>query len=187
MRMFIIAILMGLISTASLTKAAPANELVITWKADGYIPSSYSGKALPIHGTTVFFAIELVANNKLADLSNKEIRWYVDDNLLRSGTGLTNFAYTVPPFNGDSIAIRVVLIDGKLGNINQFINLPIGKPEAVIDAAQLPQLKPLFYFFNISSPEQLTISWEELDSIINLRAIKFDNPLEFARTSIKKP
>lgn len=179
--------LIGLISPVGVINSAGPAELILTWKANNYTPLSYLGKALPSRGAVVVFAVQMIENDKLIDLSNKEIRWYVDDGLIRSGVGLTGFAHTVALYNGDSISVRIVVVDNERGDINKFLTLPIVKPEAVIDAAQLPQLKPLFYFFNIASPDELQSEWDDAGSFIKLKALNPNNPLEFANAFIKKP
>jgi len=165
--------------------AAPIPESVITWQAQNYAPGSFLGKKLPIRGTTINFAIQLIDNNQLIDASDKEVRWYTNSNLIKSGIGLNNFTYTIPLNSEDLLLVRSVIIYQGV-EVNQFLEIPVVDPEVVIDSSQLPQLKPYFYFFNITSPDDLELDWGESADSITLAAQNLKNPLEAARATIKK-
>ena len=180
--MFIV--LIGLISPLGSIKSADPTELILTWKANTYIPLDYLGKALPVPGARIDFGLQMVDENKLINLFDNEIRWYVNNNLISSGSGLTNFSYVPPLINGDSLSIRVVVRNYKEAEINSVAELLLVKPEAVVDPAQLPQFKPLFYYFNVSSPDQIETSWSQTANSVDLRAQSLTNPLEFAETTL---
>lgn len=161
-------------------------SLIITWKANNYVPESYLGKSLPISKTTINVALQLVENNKLIDLSKNEIRWYVDNKLENSGTGLTNISFAAPNLIDNPTLIRVVVLDYNKKELDQFLTILITKPEAVIDAANPNQLKPTPYFFNIPSDNKLKIDWGEDGKYITLNIQNPNSPLEVAQSSFLK-
>lgn len=178
--------LMGLISPVGRLGAAPPPEIIITWQAQNYAPSSFIGKKLPTRGTVVNFALQLIDDGKLVDVSNKEVRWYANNNLINSGVGLNVFSYAIPQINDGLVSIRsVVIYQG--GEVSRIFEVPVVDPEAVIDNSQLPQLKPYFYFFNVGSPNELKLAWEESVDSVTLIVQNPKNLLETVRTTIQKP
>lgn len=180
-----VAFSVGWVGLLVIANAQLAPELVITWRANTYAPDFFQGKKLPIRGASISLAAQLVDNDRLIDASDKEVRWYADNNLINSGLGLNNFTYVIPQNSGDLLSIRSVIIHRGV-EVNQFSEIPIADPEAVIDDSQLPQLKPYFYFFNVNSPNDLDLGWEENSQSITLTAQNPKNLLETAVTTTKK-
>lgn len=162
-------------------------NLIATWKARSYTPLSYIGKPLPVGGTPIDVALTMVDNNRVISLSGAEIRWYQENTLVARGTGRTLFSFIAPHTGQDTMNLRVSVLNYNGRTVDQFINIPIVRPEAVIDQAALPTLKPLFYFFSITDPTSLAISWDDRGTLITLQASHKNNPLEFARAQITKP
>lgn len=161
--------------------------LIATWKARSYTPLSYSGKPLPVGGTPIDVALVLIDNNRAINLSGVEIRWYQEGALAARGKGRTTFSLIAPRTGQDMVSLRANIPHYNGRALDQFIDIPLVRPEIVIDRAALPTLKPLFYFFSITDPTSLTTAWDESNGFITLQASHKNNPLEFARVQITKP
>lgn len=177
--------LIGLIGPIGAHAATPV--LIVTWKARSYVPLSYLGKALPVGGTPLEVAAALFEGGRAVSLASTEVRWYRENTLVARGKGRTNFSFLTPRTGEDMVRLRVNIPNYQGAALDQFIDIPLVQPEAVIDAAALPKLTPLFYFFSIVNPSSLTTSWEEAGLSITLQASNKNNPLEFARAQITKP
>ena len=177
---------LGLLVGALLTRGSEAEtELILTWRAANYAPDFYQGKKLPMARSAINVALQATFDHRLFDLADKEIRWYVDGQLVASGLGRHSLTFSAPHLGQATVTIRVSLVNSR-GNVNQFLVIPLAQPEAVIDPAQLPRLAGWFYFFNISSPEELTTTWEDLGPRVELRVENMANPLEFANANLIK-
>ncbi len=181
----VLALLVPEIFAASL-EASLAPSLIITWKAHNSVPKSYLGKSLPIGKTLISAALQLVENNKLVDLSKNEVRWYMDNRLENSGTGLTNVSFSAPSLIDGSFLLRAVVLNYNKKELNQFLTIPITRPEAVIDGADPNHLRPISYFFNIPSNGKLKIDWGEDKKYITINIQNLTNPLEVAQSSLLK-
>ena len=181
----ILLILISLTSQQSLGETITP-ILIITWKANNYTPAFYLGKSLPTAKTKIDVALQLLDNKKLIDLSKNDIRWYVNNKLEDSGLGLFNFSFTAPYLGEQSVLLRVVVLNYKGEEWNQFLTIPIVRPEAIIDTADSAQLKPLPYFFNIPSDNKLKVDWGEDGKYITLRIQNPTNLLEVAQSSVLK-
>lgn len=156
-------------SLAHAQTAATAPTFLITWKTTGsYIPSFYTGKALPTYGSKITASLELISpQGKIIDLSGQTIYWYANDNLIGGGTGVQQV--TFPPIGDapNSTNLRVTLPYYSSGYLIHAINIPMVLPEAVIYApypngefSQNPvSLEAFPYFFNISNPAGLSYAW----------------------------
>lgn len=165
---------------------SPAAALMLTWKARSYAPLPYAGKALPIAGTAVDVSATLVEKNIPVDLSLYDIQWYVNGALASRGLGRSLFSFAAPRTGEDAVEIRAHLPKYRGESLDVFTTIPIVRPEAVINNAKLPLLEPLFYFFTVSDPSSLAITWSDEGELITLRASNKNNPLEFAKKSITK-
>lgn len=160
--------------------------IIISWKANSYAPLSYGGKILPSAGTRIDIAALLLENNRAADLSAHEVRWYANDQFLGGGLGRTTAHIIAPRTGEDEIRVRANVSNYKGKVLDEFITIPIAQPEVAINRAKLPLLEPLFYFFNITNPSSLTIDWEDRSESVTVRASNKKNPVEFAQSTIIK-
>lgn len=146
--------------------ANPANgagqQILITWQANSYAPSSYQGKVLPSGGSLLSAAVELLNNGRISSLAGQRIFWYVNDGFAGSGQKIS---FHVPANSaGGAIDLRVELPDSKL---LKTISIPVSRPIAVIESpfpgrkfsSQNIELKARPYFFNTASPSALGYSW----------------------------
>ena len=65
-----------LLSAVIFAQAAP--EFLVSWRAVGYVPPDYQGKILPNKNSRVEMGFDLIAQNKIADLSRYNISWFLD-------------------------------------------------------------------------------------------------------------
>src|SRR3989344_4578012 len=63
---------------------------MLSWQAESFVPFAYSGRALPTVHTPVWVYLDVIQNGKQANLSSKDIRWYVDGIIFKRGKGLTS-------------------------------------------------------------------------------------------------
>ena len=73
-------------------------EFLITWRASNYAPSDFAGKILPIPGSALTAALEIIDGGRIADLSQTEIRWSVNNKIGQSGKGIKTFSFLIDQF-----------------------------------------------------------------------------------------
>jgi len=148
-------------------RAATPPHIVISWRADTYTPPSYAGKAFPTANSKITTSLDIVENNKIADLSGQLIYWYVNNHLALGGKGRTSITFRAPPSAPDSLALRVEVPGYPGGAIIKSVAVPIALPESVIEAP-LPllhfpppsaTLTGTPYFFNVHEPLLLEFAW----------------------------
>lgn len=169
--------------------AAP--QLVLSWKANSYVPSGYAGKALPIAGTRISASVILLDGGKAVSLAPYDIHWYAGLNLIATGKGRTTAEVVAPRTGEDALELRVNISKYASGAQDAFVTIPIIKPEIRIIGGGLisARAKGLAiepYFWNIASPSDLTIAWEDNGDTVTARASNKNNALEFAQATISK-
>jgi hypothetical protein len=149
-------------------QTASSPQFLITWKAsNSYIPSFYTGKALPTQGSKITASLELISNGHILDLSSQNIYWYVDEVLVGGGAGVQQV--TFPPFGTPpgSLILEVDLPQYSSGYLIHSINIPFVEPMAVIDApypnqefsTNLLTVQGIPFFFYATSSDNLSFSW----------------------------
>ena len=167
--------------------ASAANpSLVITWKASSYVPPGYAGKALATTGSALSAQATIIDNGRVISPSSYSVRWYEAGNLSATLGGSTVFRSSAPRMGEDSFVIRASIPDYGEGTLDAFADIPVTRPEIVIDSAKLPTLSPIFYFWNITDPASLSVEWSSDQETTTLRAKNPSNPFEFAQTTISK-
>jgi len=142
-------------------------ELVITWKADNFYPTSYTGKALPSVGTKVYLAIEAVQDGKFLDLSKTLIEWRKNGERIRKGEGQKE---ALVVFN-ETDQTSFVSVSVSLGEktIEKNILIPVVSPKLVLEVPYLNNAVPkntnisvlaMPYFFNAKSLNDFSFSWQ---------------------------
>ncbi len=168
MRGFLLAL--TLVAVAATPALAQTTELrpLLTWRAVTYVPDYYSRKALPIAGSDVIVALDLLDRGRPANLSSETVYWYLNDRFVSSGTGMTRISLKAPESAGRSVMeVRAVLPEFR-GGIAKTIRVPIFSPEVVIDHSILNRrltttsfdLRAQAFFFNVSRIEELSIIWK---------------------------
>lgn len=134
----------------------------ISWQANSYAPYGYQGKVLPTNNSEVAASFELLSDGKVSDISRKNIRWYLDNQLYKSGVGLKNISFTAGQFKRDDYQLKIS-VDG----VDYPATIPVASPEVVIDNPYFNNsVKPginlfraLYYFFNIKNIRELSHVW----------------------------
>lgn len=142
-----------------LAKAQSIPEFMITWKADSYTPSDYQGKILPSPGSAINLSLELINNKQLVNLSDYEIRWFINNKLQAKNWGLKNLTYKIDELEREdqNILIKIMNYQGK--DLEKLITIPLVMPEVIIRPINIGLFKALPFFFNVTSPNQLSFNW----------------------------
>ena len=87
-------------------------QFLVSWEAKNTVPVWFEGKSFPTNESTVAASFELVSQNKadfgkVISLSNREVRWYLNDQLVRRGNGLQTFNVGVGDFPGSETDVRI--------------------------------------------------------------------------------
>lgn len=97
----------GVLGSFSFAHAADP-QCIITWKSQNHAPTWFMGKIIPIRQSSVRVTLEAVSQNpadkgKILDLSNKEVRWYLNGDLVRKGTGMQELTIANNDLSGSNI------------------------------------------------------------------------------------
>lgn len=142
-------------------------ELLLTWKANTYVPAVFSGVIFPTLGSTVDAAVTLIDGGKPISLAKQEVRWFLNNKLMKGDIGANVAQFTVGTFtSAGSLAIKVALnYRGKL--LESTVIVPVAQPELVIRVPSPDEtlsvgshiLKSLPYYWNIADSNALRVSW----------------------------
>jgi len=164
-----------------------ANSLIINWQANNFAPSTYQGKLLPTNGSIVSLSILGKIGNKIMDLSDALIMWYLDEEFLTGGLGQTDIQFKVTKTANNFYLIKVNVTLPQQNGSSQFfsqgVRIPIANPQTVINVpyASIQSNTPVFisavpYFFNIQSINDLSFDWEIITPI-ETQKVKGDNKI----------
>ena len=141
-------------------------ELIVTWKADNFYPTSYTGKAIPSYGTKTSFAVEAIQDGKLLDISKSTIEWRKNGERIKKGEGQKEALVIFSNTDRTSFVSVSVLINGT--SIEKSISIPITEPRLVIEIPYKNLTAPKNsdisitatpYFFNATSLNDFSFSW----------------------------
>ncbi len=142
-------------------------RILLTWKSNTYVPEGFSGKIMPTSNSPITASVELIDGGKIIDLSRKNIYWYQDNNFLAGGIGMQRVTFRAPDLAGGTMDLRAEVPNYSKGNQLKTVQIPISKPEAVIEApfpygnfSSSPiKLVGQPYFFNADSVSQFNFAW----------------------------
>ncbi|RME58653.1 hypothetical protein D6779_06030 [Candidatus Parcubacteria bacterium] len=147
-------------------------QFLIDWKAESVVPRGYQGKALPGPSTKINVSFNIIDNNKLVDLSNRQIRWYLDDELIESGIGLQTFSFRTFRMGDTYHRVRVEVSNYKnhperLGAVTT-IRVPVIFPKVVLEApfphhvfsSQKARLPAKIFYYSKDALASIILSWE---------------------------
>ncbi len=163
----IVAVSLGVSTTALAQTAAAKPKVIITWIANSYAPPTFGGKVLPTAGSLVSASVALLDGGRLIDLSKETIYWYLDNNFLSGGPGLRGISFRAPDVAGGTVSLRAEIPNYSKGSQLKTISIPVASPEAVIEIpfpskkfySSSIKLVGQPYFFNIGSASGLNFSW----------------------------
>ena len=163
--------------------AQSSPQFMVSWQAQSYVPSWYSGKVFPTQGSTVEVSFELIDGGKIVDLSSSKVRWYVNDKLIQNeqnGLGLRYLKTFVQDYSGQETEIRITIVDYRGQALHKIVRIPVVRPEAVIDAPypdwKISNGESFFqafpFFFNVKNLGDLSFNW----TVNNQPASETGNP-----------
>ncbi len=141
------------------SRGQQAPEFMVSWKANSYVPPDYPGKALPSPTSPIEIAFELLENSRIVNLAGNEVRWFINNQLQKSGLGLKTLTYIPLRFERQDKTIRIEVRRYRGANLEETIVIPIAEPEVVITPLADNIFKALPYFFNTASLNQLNFEW----------------------------
>ena len=172
---FVFLIIIAVFGASSVQAADP--QFLVSWKADTSVPPSYAGKSLPVSGSTITVSFELigVAGNqvgKILDLTNNNVRWYVNGNLLSQGNNEKTFSFITTDNNDTETDVKISAeyadpVAGYSYFVDKYITIPLSHPQVVINQNGMSssvaigtgtKLFALPYFFN-TLMKNLSIQW----------------------------
>lgn len=147
-----------------------ATDFMTNWQTRTYVPDWYEGKAFPTHESAITVAFELIEDGKVADLSKTAVRWYVDGKMIKNevnGLGIKKVVIINKKYGGSVSTIRISIPDYKGKAEENIIDIPIKKPEVVIDVPYFQKtaekgVNTFYawpYFFNTTSASNLGLQW----------------------------
>ncbi len=163
-----------LLAATSYAQTAPVTFLT-TWRASNFVSSEYQGKIVPSPGSNVLIGFELLDNGKLTDVSVNDVSWFLDGKKFAGGVGKKSAAFPIPKlFRDEQAEIKISVKQYRGADYETFVKIPVALPEAVIAApypknrvaSGLYSFKPLFYFWNVNSPDELLLEWAAQDRTV---------------------
>jgi hypothetical protein len=151
---------------APVVRQSTSNEIMMSWRSNGFAPASYPGRVAAAGGGTVIILAEALVNGQPADLSRYEVRWYVNDELYETGFGLQAITVPVQRFHQDSLDARVEIIGAPFSETLKTISVPLTDPKSVVRPianTRLVEGENVFvavpYSFNVTRPADLVYRW----------------------------
>jgi len=161
--------------------SAAEPDFLVSWKANNYVPESFLGKSFPIYQTPVTISFELISRNvadagKIFDISDRDVRWYVNSRLIGKGNGLKTFTIKNSFFEGGKMNVKISVAffdaEAKKGSqeyfANTYLTIPVVSPKIVIQHASFQRLvsagsmldvRALPLFFN-GAVNSLNVAWD---------------------------
>ncbi|MDP3729402.1 MAG: hypothetical protein Q8R26_01415 [bacterium] len=160
-----ISIALAVLCIQQYTFAQTNPELLLSWSAENYVPSFYQGKILPTQSTSVVVSVDMLQNNRVINISQQNIRWFVDDTLILTGRGASQATFAMSKIGGIQTVRAIVDYQGT--PIEKTIDIQIKKPELVLvfpsPSKTITPQSYLFiglpYFFNVTDLNELTFQW----------------------------
>jgi hypothetical protein len=115
------------------TYAQNASPVVVfSWKSHTFVPSGYSGKALPVYGSRVELAADLLVGSSFVDPGTLFYSWSLNGSRLASGKGLRKTEFIAKSGPGASNYIRVE-IDFLEQKITKNFFVESSEPRVVVE------------------------------------------------------
>jgi hypothetical protein len=151
--------------------ALPANAATtafITWQTPTVVPAGYFGKILPNRTAPISAAVFATDNDFVVPLNKSLIKWYVNDEFLKSGVGLTNISIPAenPPLS--TVTIRATIKNGEASTSDTTTSVSIPRTYPIIALTHPPQrlqrserlmIRAIPYFFSPSDDSPLQYRW----------------------------
>ena len=160
-------ILIIFICFLSLPALAHGQEFLFNWEGDSFVPGFYQGKRMVTDNSLLNMSFELIENDRLINVNNKGIEWYVDGKLAQKGLGLQKITTNGFDVSRSNISIRVLIKNYKGNNLEKNFVIPKVIPKVVIERNFINDIvltgvniiKAWPLFFNVINLQDLTINW----------------------------
>jgi hypothetical protein len=142
-------------------------ELVFTWNAENFYPANYPGKAYATEGSPVTVSAEMLQGGRFLDVSEANVKWYLDNKLYAEGRGLKEIQFTAKSRRGSSHIVRA-LFERAGVKTEASVQIPVRAKEVVVESSapsgSVPanssvSLLAVPYFWNVSALSDLRFSW----------------------------
>jgi len=173
--LFVLVIAIETIGARGAKAASP--QFLVSWKANTSAPVQYLGKIFPVTGSTVTTSFELMGisgsqTGKILDLSNNDVRWYVNGKFISQGKNMKSLAFVTNDDNDTetNVKISAEYADPDAGYsyfVDKYITIPLSHPQVVVNQSGISsavaigsgtRLFALPYFFNTLF-KNLSIQW----------------------------
>lgn len=184
----IFSVLIGALSICSFPARAQFernNDIYVdlAWTCNSYIPENYTGKALPVRGSSITVSAmpHFKINNQLADTDDLNYRWFLDDEIV-SGNNKPEFSFSATKYRSYTHEVRVIVsTSDESVSSQEWINIKIYTPEIQIyeydGSTQINLTRgigedlPTYagsslafaaipYYFNIDNLQELSYDWK---------------------------
>lgn len=167
----IIITVFGFLLVGKLNVNAQSTEpkIMLTWQTLSYTPPEFKGKALPTTNSPIVASVEVfdTSTGQLINLSDKEIRWYIDGILIKNSPGEQRLIFRAPKVAPKTTKLRVEVPNLNGFSISEVAEIPTVAPEVVIEApfynnqfsTYSVTLKSNLYFWNELDPLKLNYEW----------------------------
>lgn len=162
-----IVMVIVMVIVADWANAQSAPEFLVTWKANTYVPPEYQGKALPVPGSVIELAFEIIDNGQIANISQNRVRWTINNKVVSRANGQKRLTYQIPAFISGDLDLKITVLDYAGTDQEAFVTIPITRPKVIIDApfvdseigAETAALGALSYFFTAAKIDELNFNW----------------------------
>ncbi len=159
-------------------------NIILNWTVYNLFPNFYLNKNLPTPGSDIEIGLILLKNNKIIDLNNYLIQWFVDNELFKEDYGLTKINFKIKKSVNSYYIINVKIIINDDKKIQKNIIINIKKPkislEYFIENNDLI-LKSWPFFFNAEDIKNLKFNW-----LINNQNFSFEGDNELIIKNYKE-
>ncbi len=160
------------------TSAASAENFLLAWTTNSFVPDEFAGRALPTRGSYVK-VVALPTKKLSANPDALYYRWLLDGNVMgwASGVGKSSFRFKVTKWTNDTHTIESQILNGAEGQIvfSRTLNLTVVAPSitlkepsndyAISDTYSLRTGRDLLltatpFFFHAQSLADLNFAWK---------------------------
>jgi hypothetical protein len=150
------------INTPAFAQTTTKPTAIITWQTNTYVPTWYVGKTLPGKGSKISLALMLIDGERVIDISSKKISWFVNNNLISSGVGMTTTTFITDTVLDNNYSIRASIQGYNLKNIESAIGIipvaaSVSITEKEIAGRYIYTANP--FYFNTQSLADLSFAW----------------------------
>ena len=191
-------ILIIFICLLSLPALAHGQELLFNWEGDSFVPGFYQGKRMVTDNSSLKMSFEVIENNRLININNKGVEWYVDGKLAQKGLGLQKITTNGFDVSRSDISVRVLIKNYRGNNLEKNFIIPKVIPKVVIERnfinntvlAGVNIIKAWPLFFNVISLQDLTINWfsnntrQSGQDVENPNVLELDIPVDNRRSTL---